>query len=44
MVALKLRDQRFRLRNPVLYAGVLGYLEAPDRGGVGAFLALGFGR
>lgn len=44
IVYLKLRDRRFGLPKPALSAGVLGYLESPDRGGASAFVSLSFGR
>jgi len=43
-VYLKLRDRRFGLPKPALSAGVLAYLESPDRGGVSGFVSLSFGR
>jgi hypothetical protein len=44
IVALKLRDRRFGLPAPLLYAGMLGYFESRDRGGLSGFVSLSFGR
>lgn len=37
---IRLGERRFGGRDPVLYVGVLDYLEVPNRSGVGGFLAL----
>lgn len=40
LALIKLGERRFGGRDPVLSVGVLDYLEAPNRSGVGGFVAL----
>jgi len=40
--AWSLGEKRFGVREPMLYCGVLGYVEAPNRSGVSVLLAVGF--